>query len=540
MLDNNIAGYLPCICGGKARLVVCGVGSYVRCPECDAATYMCTTGEDALQKWKERQEKTMKEDNQKIVYIGLDQIYPHPDNPRKNLGDLEELADSIRKNGVMQNLTVVPGHWITDEEYYEICGKFSQDPSEGLRKIMNKRWMPDGYTLIIGHRRCAAARQAGLEKVPCRIVEDMDKKDQVGTMLEENMQRNDLTVYEQAQGFQMMLDLGETEETIADKTGFSRTTVRRRLNIAKLDQKELQKKEQDESFQMSLKDLYALEQVEDIKTRNKILKEASSSRDLIWRAQQAAADAERDKKKDQIIKLLEKAGIRKAPAAAENERYSGKWEVIKDYDLDKGVPKQIKLPKKEGTIYYLCLPYYRRVSVITKAAKKPETEWEKARKEQKKREKEIDARMKALNARRHDFIANIISGKIEPVKEEAEIREAVWRALMQSGGVYLSESSMRKFFTGKEDYNCASEEIEDANKKFRDCSFLHQMLTVLNYKIDNNGNMYDYNGKYNDNRGEFMLQCYRILARYGWTFEDDEELLLNGTHELYTKETEQS
>lgn len=39
-------------------------------------------------------------------------------------------------------------------------------------------------------------------------------------MLEENMQREDLTVWEQAQGFQMMLDLGETEDTIADKTGF--------------------------------------------------------------------------------------------------------------------------------------------------------------------------------------------------------------------------------------------------------------------------------------------------------------------------------
>ena len=42
-------------------------------------------------------------------------------------------------------------------------------------------------------------------------------------MLEENIQREDLTVWEQAQGFQMMLDLGETEDTIADKTGFSKT-----------------------------------------------------------------------------------------------------------------------------------------------------------------------------------------------------------------------------------------------------------------------------------------------------------------------------
>ena len=67
-------------------------------------------------------------------------------------------------------------------------------------------------------------------------------------MLEENMQRSDLTIYEQAQGFQLMLDLGDTEEQIAEKTGFSKTTIRRRLNIAKLNQDELKKKEHAEGF----------------------------------------------------------------------------------------------------------------------------------------------------------------------------------------------------------------------------------------------------------------------------------------------------
>ena len=55
-------------------------------------------------------------------------------------------------------------------------------------------------------------------------------------MLLENIQREDLTIQEQAQGFQMMLDLGDTEDQIAEKTGFSKSTVRHRLNIAKLDQ----------------------------------------------------------------------------------------------------------------------------------------------------------------------------------------------------------------------------------------------------------------------------------------------------------------
>ena len=74
-----------------------------------------------------------------IVYIEVDKLHPHDANPRKNTGDVTELADSIKKNGILQNLTVVPatGYWYGD------------------------------YTVIIGHRRLAAAKQAGLKTVPC-------------------------------------------------------------------------------------------------------------------------------------------------------------------------------------------------------------------------------------------------------------------------------------------------------------------------------------------------------------------------------------
>ena len=94
-------------------------------------------------------------------------------------------------------------------------------------------------------------------------------------MLEENMQRGDLTIWEQAQGFQMMLDLGETEDTIAEKTGFSKKTIRHRLNIAKLDSKTLMEKERQDGYQLTLTDMYELEKIKDIKTRNKILKEST-------------------------------------------------------------------------------------------------------------------------------------------------------------------------------------------------------------------------------------------------------------------------
>lgn len=122
-----------------------------------------------------------------LAYIPVSKLYPHPDNPRKDLGDLTELAESIKANGVLQNLTVVPNM---------VVGEISGDV-----------WQR-GYKVIIGHRRLAAAKLAGLKELPCVVVE-MTEREQMSTMLTENMQRSDLTVYEQAQGFQMMLDMAK-------------------------------------------------------------------------------------------------------------------------------------------------------------------------------------------------------------------------------------------------------------------------------------------------------------------------------------------
>ena len=82
-----------------------------------------------------------------------------------DLGDLTELAESIRVNGVLQNLTVVPAD-----------GK-----------------APGKYYVVIGNRRLEASMIAGVMELPC-VVSDMDQKTQVATMLEENMQSADLTV----------------------------------------------------------------------------------------------------------------------------------------------------------------------------------------------------------------------------------------------------------------------------------------------------------------------------------------------------------
>lgn len=148
----------------------------------------------------------------KIEYIAIDKLVPHPDNPRKDVGDIAELAESIRKQGVLQNLTVVP---VMDEDRYT-----------------------DEYRVVIGHRRLAAAKLAGLRELPCSIATDMDYKTQLATMLSENMQRSDLTLLEQVEGIQMMLNLGESVEAVSDATGLSESTVRRRAKLAELPRAE--------------------------------------------------------------------------------------------------------------------------------------------------------------------------------------------------------------------------------------------------------------------------------------------------------------
>ena len=145
-----------------------------------------------------------------IKLYPIDKLEPHPGNPRKDLGDLTELADSIKSMGVLQNLIAV-------------------EQGNKLR-------------VIAGHRRLAAAKKAGLKEVPVAIRE-LTERQQQEMMLTENLQRTDLTLIEQAEGIQLLLDLGATVEDVCKETGFSERTVYHRINIAKLNPKAIKKAE---------------------------------------------------------------------------------------------------------------------------------------------------------------------------------------------------------------------------------------------------------------------------------------------------------
>lgn len=451
-----------------------------------------------------------------IINISAENIYQHPDNPRKDLGDLEELSDSIKKKGIMQNLTVMIGHW--DDK-----GK----------------WQQDGYTLLIGHRRFAAGKMAAVSEFPCRVIEKIDYKDQIGIMMEENMQRNDLTIWEEANGFQMMLDLGDTEEQIAEKTGFSKSTIKHRLNIAKLDQDVLKEKEQNDGYQLTLKGLYELEKITDIDKRNEILRQSGSSVDLVARARSAVVSERREKVKQKIISALEASGAKKMSDKDEMSVWdSGKWKKIQEYKTDND-PGEIDVPESDEQLYWRSIWSGIEVYKKKKPVKKKETKAERLEKERKAKQKQIKEVMKKMDARRKEFIRDIISGKIDPVKNERRLKDSIWMILVAVGSrVY--RSTMSQIFLEKDRWEHSQEERDAALKKVDELNVIHQMLIALHDEMNADfKEVCDYMCRYKKGNGQIRLEAYRILELYGWYFEPGEKEILDGTSELYEGEADE-
>ncbi len=136
--------------------------------------------------------------------IPLDRLEPNPQQPRADVGDLEELVASIREKGVLEPLLVRPS---------QVGGRFM---------------------IISGERRYRAAREAGLREVPC-IEMDVDDRAVAEIALIENLQRKDLTPFEEAEGLLALVErFGYTHEDIGRKIGKSRPSVTESLTIAAL------------------------------------------------------------------------------------------------------------------------------------------------------------------------------------------------------------------------------------------------------------------------------------------------------------------
>lgn len=447
------------------------------------------------------------QNNAVIVEIGLDKLKIHPKNVRQSYEGIEELTASIKENGILQNLTIVP------------------DPEdEGM------------YFVVIGNRRLTAAREAGLASAPCRIA-DMEEAEQVMSMLAENMNRQNLKIHEEAAGIQMCLsDYGFTVEDVAQKTGLSATTVRHRANIAKLDRKALREKAEDGNFQLTITDLAKLEKVSNIAVRNKILREAKDSRDLAWKAQSAADDEKRKRVTKKLTVLAKKEGIKPAPEGTSNELYGNKWETVAEYDLTGDIPKKLVDGDSDGLLYII---HYRSLKVIRKAkkVKRELTKSEVQEKEAAKKKRQIKAMYKEMHAQMGDFVRSVIDGKTEELKDTAELTQGLWDVLILKNA-WISRNYMMCTLLGKDSYDAPEEERTAAQEKISSLMLHHQMLAVA-YWACKDIELSDYKGCYAKSNAETLKKLYSCLALYGFSFAEEEYVsLMEGSHPLYAVKEE--
>lgn len=149
-------------------------------------------------------------EKEEVIDIELDKISPNPYQPRRHFDEvaLQELADSIRANGVLQPVIV--------------------------KKVSN------GYILVTGERRCRASKIAGFNTVPA-IVRDYNNQYLAELALLENIQREDLTIVEEAEAYQNAIQsLNLTHLELAQKIGKSRSYVSNALGILSLPEEVLQ------------------------------------------------------------------------------------------------------------------------------------------------------------------------------------------------------------------------------------------------------------------------------------------------------------
>lgn len=432
-----------------------------------------------------------------LTTIAIEKLHPHPDNPRKVIGDVDELADSIKANGILQNLTVVP---------------------------MNDDWTE--FTVIIGHRRLAAAKQAGLTELPCAVVE-MTEKEQLSTMLTENMQRSDLTVYEQAKGFQLLLDLGDTIAEVAEKTGFSESKIRRRVKLCELDEEAFK---ESQIRQPTLQDYDRLNQIKDIDVRNKLLTSIGTNNfdNLLY---SAVKKQETEEEKEKIEKLCLEHGMIKAQKHDEipsNYEYTGFF-ALKDL-IDKDFA--------DGRKRYFYFGYGSNIYIYAEALEKQEkndAEEEKRKLEEQRwdelveQAEEIDERCEAL---RRDFMLD--TNFNDSNKKQELVKFIVAQvAAGASNKKYRFEEIIEHDFENDENTDSYINEHWSDNSgrmlmatAYALCQRSYEKLSFI---------YVGYNSKTISRKNNPDLnKFYALLCKLGYVMSDEEIQLRDGTHPIFT------
>lgn len=429
-----------------------------------------------------------------LTTIAIEKLHPHPQNPRKVIGDVTELAESIKANGILQNLTVVP---------------------------MNDDWTE--FTVIIGHRRLAAAKQAGLTELPCAVVE-MSEKEQLSTMLTENMQRSDLTVYEEAKGCQLLLDLGDTVAEIAEKTGFSESKIRRRVKLCELDEEAFK---ESQIRQPTLQDYDRLNQIKDIEVRNELLKSIGTNNfdNLLY---SAVKKQEYDEKRAELEKICLDNGMTKCESRndiPENCEYVGTVgtaQLLKEsFDDDR---------KR----YFFFATYGIYVAIYIQKTKEQIENADaenKNRNAKKQKFDELQAQAKEINQRckalREGFM---LEGNFNDDAKKQELINYILYSMSK-----CREYDDRSFYS-LSGLKCENDECINLDDCMKDNG---KMLMAAAYAFFEDL----YNTKYINvtydegiqrNISPELNRFYNLLVKLGYVMSDEEIQLRDGTHPIFT------
>ncbi len=145
---------------------------------------------------------------QRVIEVDIREIKPNPHQPRTEFAstDIQSLAESIRQNGILQPLTV--------------------------------RRCEQGYELVAGERRLRGAKLAGMQTVPCIVLEISSRSSAILALVE-NIQRQDLSFFDEAAAIEKLITYyGMTQEDAAAKLGKAQSTIANKLRLLRLSPQE--------------------------------------------------------------------------------------------------------------------------------------------------------------------------------------------------------------------------------------------------------------------------------------------------------------
>ncbi len=215
-------------------------------------------------------------ENETIEQLKITQVEPNRNQPRINFEEeaLEELAESIKRYGVIQPIIVVK-----KDDYYEI---------------------------VAGERRWRASKKAGLTHIPA-IVRDIDERQNKEIALIENVQREDLNAFEKDVGIkQLMEDYGLTQQQVSEILGKSRSSIANSVRILNLDERVLELVKQGKLTEGHCRALLSItDNNKQYSMALRMIETGASVRDTEKRTQVAKKMKKKDEKYEAIYRDIE-------------------------------------------------------------------------------------------------------------------------------------------------------------------------------------------------------------------------------------------